>query len=885
MEGISPPQQLDLRATDLSSVWRRWIRSFNDYLLAINLVDGSAAAERRRLALFRHVGGEDVRELYSQMEFTTQDETTGAITEIDEGQEGRKLQNVIERFHTYCNPRSGVVVSRFEFHSSTQNGEAVDVFLMRLRRLSEGCSFGNQRDSLIRDKLLFGLDDKKIRDRLMAEPDDKLTLDYVVKSLRVAEAASKMSTLTLKDKDPEVSAVDTRQIAGREKRASGEKHIKCDRCHRVHAPRKCPAFGSKCNKCNKKNHWAVACKSSRVNEVMEASSDDDTAQEVYLGEIMHSDPGSWYAQIQVKTDIDEVQTIKFKLDTGAALSVCAPEHCKGKIKQTPKKLYGPGHTKLKCLGYISSQVQSGDEIVSEDIYIVENQVTPLLSRKACERLNLISVNQNKCYVEAVNVDEGLFRGLGQLQTEHSITLKDNARPFALNVPRPIPFPLRKAADEALDEMIKNQVIVKVDEPTAWVAPMVVVPKPGHSKVRICTDFTELNKFIMREIHPMSTVESSLASLGQGRVFSKIDANSGFWQIPLSEESSKLTTFLTHKGRFKYLRLPQGLSSAPEIFQAEMSRILLGIPGVVIHMDDVLVYGQNQSEHDTRLQLVLDRLLDAGMTLNKSKCEFGVDKVQFLGHIIDHEGIHAGPRLQGIHDFPRPQNVKAVRSFLGLANQFARFSKDLANATEAMRALLRKDTPWHWGTNQEESFQRVKQIFSNTPVLARYNVDSETIITTDASNQGIGATLSQIQPDGTRRLVAAASRSLNETEQRYAAIEKESLGVCWALEKFSQYILGMTNVTVETDHRPLTTLFGNMFLDRLPPRILGYKLRLQRFQFTIKHVSGKNNAAADALSRYTLASPNDEDGKTMKEVERIVNEVVHLHGLDSRLEQF
>ena len=145
-------------------------------------------------------------------------------------------------------------------------------------------------------------------------------------------------------------------------------------------------------------------------------------------------------------------------------------------------------------------------------------------------------------------------------------------------------------------MIDDRVIVPVDEPTEWVAPMVVVPKPGQDSVRMCTDYTALNKHVLREIHPMSTVESNFAAMGKGSVFSKIDVNSGFWQIPLSTASSKLTKFLSHKRRFWYLRLPQELNSSPKIFQAEMNRILAGIDGVIIHMDDVLVVGEDKAQH-------------------------------------------------------------------------------------------------------------------------------------------------------------------------------------------------------------------------------------------------------------------------------------------------
>ncbi|XP_067945085.1 uncharacterized protein [Watersipora subatra] len=829
MEGISPPQQLDLRANDLAGEWRRWVRSFSDYLLAIDLVGTSGANERRKLALFRHVGGEDVRELYSQMEFVGTD-NEGNPEEIAEGATGRKIDDVLKRFREYCNPRSGVIVSRYTFHNCSQSGEPVDVYLMKLRRAAESCEFGNQRDSLIRDKLLFGLDDHKLRDKMMREPDERLTLDYVIKALRIAEVSKNAQNSS--EKPTEVSFVTSHKNGS--KLGNDKPKISCNKCGRRHVRNRCPAFGTTCRKCKRKNHWESVCTNEvtqAVSELQVADNNEANSDEVFLGEIFDIDSvgleaGSWYSNVRVDTDIKKNQLMRFKLDTGAALSVCGPQHCVGTQYPSTKKLYGPGRTLLNCIGIISGKLTAGREKITEDIYVIENQNTPLLSRKACESLKFVTVDKSRCEIGSIRVSDSLFKGLGKLDTEYSITLDENAKPFALHVPRPIPFPLRQKANIALEKMVEDGVIVAIEEPTQWVAPMVVVPKPGQDKVRICTDFTELNKYVLREVHPMATVEESLASIRGGKVFSKIDANSGFWQIPLSDESSKLTTFITHRGRYRYLRLPQGLNSAPEIFQAEMNRILGDLEGLIVHMDDILVVGQSTEQHDSRLSVVLRRLEQAGMTLNKSKCQFGVSKVQFLGYVIDQFGIHTGPRVQGILEFPTPANVTGVRSFLGLANQYARFSPQLADVTKPLRDLLRKDVDWMWGYGQQEAFQKVKEIFANPPVLATYDPTRETIITTDASNQGLGATLSQVQPDGTRRLVAAASRSLSDTEQRYAAIEKEALGVCWALEKFSQYILGMKKVLIETDHKPLITLFGNLFLDRLPARIQGFKLRLQ-----------------------------------------------------------
>lgn len=880
MEGLSAPGAVDLRSKDLASEWRRWSRAFEDYLLAINVVDGTAPVEKRKLALFRHIGGEDVREVYSQMEFKAADGTT----DIAEGEVGRKLQDVLKKFREYCNPRSGIVVSRYEFHGCSQNGETVDVYLMKLRRLAESCDFEGQRDSLIRDKLLFGLDDEKTKEKLMRESDEKLTLDYVIKSVRVAEAAKLTLGRPVEKLSSEVSAVSI-SSRGYQKDAEFRKSkIKCGKCGKEHFMNKCPAFGSKCHKCKKKNHWANVCQ----NEVSELNDENDE-EELYFGEVVNVDSvetGSWFSVVRVSTEEKLGQPVKFKLDTGAALSVCGPKHCIGLVKPTSKKLFGPGHTPLCCLGVISSRISAGDRSMMEDIYVVDNQATPLLSRRACEGLQLVTVNKDQCQVESVTfaVDRKLFQGLGKVDREYAITLKDDPQPFAINVPRPIPFPLRERAKIAIEDMVRQGVIVAIDEPTPWVAPMVVVPKPGQEKVRICTDYTELNKHVMREVHPMATVESSLASIGNGKIFSKIDANSGFWQIPLSVESSKLTTFLTHQGRYRYLRLPQGLCSAPEIFQAEMSRILKGAEGVVIHMDDILVYGQDKPQHDMRLKVVLSKILEAGLTLNESKCRFGVERVCFLGYVIDEKGIHAGPRVQGILDFPAPTDVKSVRSFLGLVNQYARFSSRIAEVSKPIRDLLQKDVVWTWEDAQKEAFRRMKLLFEEPPVLANYDVRRETIVSTDASNYGLGATLSQVQEDGTRRLVAAASRSLTETEQRYAAIEKEALGVCWAMEKFAHYILGMASVTIETDHKPLISLFGNRFLDRLPPRIQSFKLRLQRFQYAIRHINGTRNQSADALSRFPTSTAEQIDELRAEEASAFVEEAVWLNGLDRRLEE-
>ena len=217
-----------------------------------------------------------------------------------------------------------------------------------------------------------------------------------------------------------------------------------------------------------------------------------------------------------------------------------------------------------------------------------------------------------------------------------------------------------------------------------------VPKPNNT-VRICVDLTALNHAVLREVHPLRSVDENLAKLSGSKIFTKLDANSGFWQMPLDPESILLTTFLTLFGRFCMNRLPFGISSAPEIFQHRMSKILHDMEGVICHMDDILIHATTQKIHDERVRAVLQRLREAGLTLNE-KCEFSRSSMTFFGHVIDEKGIRADPsKVEGIVNFPEPPNVTELQRFLGMINQLSKFIPELASLSEPLRQLLKKNT--------------------------------------------------------------------------------------------------------------------------------------------------------------------------------------------------
>ncbi|XP_054765371.2 uncharacterized protein K02A2.6-like [Lytechinus pictus] len=742
-------------------------------------------------------------------------------------------------------------------------------------------------EELIRDRIVVGVLDDSLSDQLQSRED--LTLTKAVQLSRQAEARKQNKPVVRGFSESEGSNSSIEHVRHKSRGNFSKKtpHTKnlqgnCKWCGRQnHVRADCPAKDAKCHQCGKMGHFQSMCRNknpgkgkqketkgkARVSEV-DASDAFDDIDIPFLGEIRENEKTYWSAAILV----DGLET-HFKLDTGASVTVLSdstPWLNRNKIQPTNKKLLGPGEKVLTVIGQMTATLQHRDKQIKGTLYVVENQRCSLLSRKACSDLNLI------CKVEEVDYQNGenanfeaefpqLFTGLGKLKTAYQITLAPDVKPMCLYTARKVPHQLLPKVKKELESMLKQGVISKVTEPTKWCSGMVPVLKPNGS-VRICVDLTSLNKAVEREIHPMSSVDESLAKLGKSTIFTKLDANSGFWQIPLSDESKLLTTFVTPFGRFCFDRLPFGITSAPEVFQRTMSNILEGLDGVICHMDDVLIHGVTQADHDTRVRAVLQRLQEAGITLNHDKCEFSQQRVKFLGHFIDRTGVKVDPsKTKAIRDFPAPRTVKELQRFLGMVNQVGKFLPALASISEPLRQLLKKDNVWCWTEVQQRSFKQIKEMLISTEVLAHYDPELPTVIAADASCTGIGAILYQVQRDGKRRPVCYASRSLTETEQRYAVIEKEALAATWACERFSEYVLGL-HFEVETDHKPLVTLLNSKELAKMPPRLQRFRMRMMRFDAKTLYVPGKQQTSADTLSRAPVERPERSDVSFIEEVE-------------------
>ena len=655
----------------------------------------------------------------------------------------------------------------------------------------------------------------------------------------------------------------------------------------------CPARNAICDHCALKGHYQAVCQKKKrsVNYVQEGENQDHHYQpDDFLGSINKEqvDVGGVNANNfdprMASVRVDKTQHT-FRVDTGADSTVIPKsvydDKFSHKILRPATMLRGPDMQPLRALGFFKAVFKHRDYTVMEDIYVLQ-QGASLLSYQASVRLSLVKLTVCEVSKDIQNSYPTLFTGLGKLGTEYDIKIDSTIEPYAISTPRRVPLPLMASVKEELERLESLDVIMPVQEPTPWRAPIVVVPK-SNSQVRICVDLTKLNRAVQRERHILPSVDHVLGQMAGAAVFTKLDANSGFHQIQLSPRSQLLTTFITPFGRFAYKRLPFGVSSGPEYFQREMSRILEGLEGIVCLMDDIVIFGRDQPEHDIRLRAAMDKLVASGITLNKDKCEFNKSQIEFVGQLVGRGGITASPdKISAITAMSSPKDIHELRRFMGMVNQLGKFVPTLADSTEPLRGLLSNKNAWHWGPSQDKGFQHVKDLLTSSPILALYDVKLPTKVSADSSSYGLGAVITQEHSEGWRP-VAYASRTLTSAETRYAQIEKEALASTWACEKFEDYLLGL-KFTLETDHKPLVPLLGQKDIEQLPPRLQRLRLRLMRYTFDIIHVPGRELYTADTLSRAPQ-STTTETNILEQDVAKYVNMIVQgLPASDTRLAQ-
>uniref|UniRef100_A0A5S6Q766 RNA-directed DNA polymerase n=1 Tax=Trichuris muris TaxID=70415 RepID=A0A5S6Q766_TRIMR len=510
------------------------------------------------------------------------------------------------------------------------------------------------------------------------------------------------------------------------------------------------------------------------------------------------------------------------------------------VKKTDAPLFGLNW----CMAF-GLPLPEGIEIRSLRLMTSDQGHSKLSSRHEEVARNLIEL-----YPDVFTNTTGTILGY-----EAEVHLRDEARP-KLFKPRPVPFALRGQIDNELNRLLKEDVLEQVDTatmPIEWASPIVCVVKPS-GKIRICRDFkVTINPHVILDHHPLPRFEELITKLNGGTLFSVIDLKDAYLQMMVSPDSRKYLVIATHRGYFRYKRLPFGLSFAPALFQKTMEKILAGIDGVAVYIDDIIITGCNERQHMDRLHAVLRQLRKVGAHTCATKCKFMCKSVTYLGHRIDQEGIHpTQERVEAIKQMPMPSNVHELRSFLGAVNYYAKFVPDLQLHCVPLYRLTKSGTPWSWGSKETQLVERLKRILTSSETLVHYDDKRPLVLATDACEVGVGAVLSHLFPSGEERPIAFASRALTETEERYSTIDKEALAIIFGVTKFSQYLFGR-RFTLETDHKPLERIFGEK---REVPKIATNRLTrwaliLSAYNYEDRYVPAKENAPADALSRLPV----------------------------------
>ncbi|XP_041475767.1 uncharacterized protein K02A2.6-like [Lytechinus variegatus] len=851
--------------------WSEYIERMGHYFDANSIID-----EGRKRSILLSVCGASTYKLMSSLAAPRK---PGEV----------EFKELVKLMTDHRDPKPSVIVQRFKFNSrSRRPDESLSTYIAELRRLANECKFDTILEEMLRDRIVCGVADDRIQRRLLAEPT--LTFEKA-KDIALAMELADKNTADLRDQN-KGEMVNKIAHGVRHRKSSqrpvSKKHSSCGRCGKgQHQGEACPAKDGECFHCGKKGHFAVVCRAKGERkdqrkvfqqqgkrtasnksrtlqiETREEEEDENESYGLYSHSTKASKPPPIMTQLIVKG-----KPINFQVDTGSAVTLINEETWLSQWSDRERPKLSEPITRLRTytehlvdiIGECEVAVSKGSTEERLPLIVARGRGPNLMGRDWLHEIkldwreiNLVRVNDA---VDRLCSDyaELFTRELGKLKgVEVDLDIDPDASPKFLKA-RPVPFSLRSRLDQELDRLLADDIIEPVQY-SNWAAPVVPVVK-GDGSIRICGDYkTTINTAARSDTYPIPRVEELFARLANGKKFTKLDLSHAYQQLVLSEKSREFVTINTHRGLFRYKRLPFGVSTAPSVFQRTMESLLAGIPGVAVYLDDLLITGESTDAHMKNLRAVLDVLLKAGLRLKKEKCVFLKEEVDYLGHTITEKGLRpTGDKVQAITNAPEPKSVKELRSFLGLLNYYGKFLPDLASNLEPLHRLLRKDARWRWGKEQKQAFGRAKQLLNSTRVLAHYNPEEQLILACDASPYGVGAVLAHRFSDATEKPIGFASRTLNVAERRYSQLDKEGLAIVFGVKRFHQYLYGR-KFEIITDHKPLLGLFGEKkaIPQMASPRVQRWAITLAAYEYEIKYKAGEKNSNADALSRLPLES--------------------------------
>ncbi|XP_055522745.1 uncharacterized protein K02A2.6-like [Wyeomyia smithii] len=641
---------------------------------------------------------------------------------------------------------------------------------------------------------------------------------------------------------------------------------RCSRCYcRAHWNRPCPALKLKCYSCGQMGHFSAVCRQKRINAVQERQTPRDDVVDSKIEELNALS----LEDVLVECRVGSSSGIPFLIDSGAGVNVVG-----GNDWQRLREEYESGTVDLEFIGIGSGrglrayathvpmvvdsafraniQAARSTNSVVADFLVVKEGKRSLLGRSTASDLKLLAIRPQ---INEYRVDKKeIFPKMPGVKIRFSV---DKTIPPTRNAFYNIPAAYREGARRRLLEMEANGIIERVISAPEWISGMSAVAK-GKDDFRLVVNMRAPNRALKHEYFRLPLLDEMKVKLHGSKYFTKLDLKSAYYHLELCNESRDLTTFLAENGMFRFTRLMFRVNCAPEIFQREMTRTLEGVENKIVYLDDILVFANSLEELHKTVAQVLQIRRHNNLTLNDSKCEFDKTRITFLGHELDQNGFHIEEsKIQAIKKFRRPSTTSELCSFLGLASYWT----------------VAGSKTWSWGEQQERSFNMLKeQIIRCTVSLGYFSDRENTVLYTDASPSALGAVLVQESEGSSPRLISFASKALIPTEKKYAQNQREALGAVWAVEHFSDFLLGR-HFTLRTDAKGVAFIFNRLRENtkRALTRADGWALWLSPYDYNIEYVKGQENIA-DSSSRLYQGNDNpfDEDTNSWEVAEKNKN---------------
>lgn len=556
--------------------------------------------------------------------------------------------------------------------------------------------------------------------------------------------------------------------------------------------------------------------------------------------------------------------LSLKVDSGADVNVISMANylkvTKGDTPIAPPskvnhlKLLDFGGNEIRCAGEITTTIAACKEgpKLAETFYVATSRPQSLLSYATATRLGVLVMNRTILQAEIAEIFPSMPIEPVRLKIDESVEPR-------VCIYNSIPAALEEFVNNYWDTQERKGIIEPMMEAPRWLSRVDVVPKKDGT-FRVIIDMRPANKAISRMYYPMPNPDHLITTIVDAMKFAKLDFHGAYHHVMLHVASRCITAFMTSKGARQFTRLPFGINCAPEIYQKIMNDTFGSLEGVIVYLDDLLVYAPDSETLQKRLQAVMEVVKTNNLTLNLEKCIMEADEVEFLGSILSATGCKPVPgRIDGITEFPVPQTYGQLREFIGLVNYISKHLYDISTTMEPMRRLLEGNsrelrgakTLEGWGTAQDEAFQATKEKVANH-ILEKgfFNALHPTKITTDASPVGLAAMVTQLNPKTwDERVIACSSRSLTKTERKHPQTQREAMGIAWGIPHFRYFLLG-TEFTLVTDHEPMKFIFGDgarTLNKRAINRAENYSMLLSPYKFNVEIIKSNQNKA-DCLSR-------------------------------------